>query len=190
MNKEFEASSMVDHARPIENPWRVETATNVAAAGTSPHGANIGWSGFGPIQALPPRGPPGSEPVTILLVDDEPDILGSYQRVLELVLHDVRILTAQSAREALYLLAKNRCDLVISDFRMPEMDGVRLLREVRATLPNVARILLTAYPDPDVERRARDEAEVDHYLSKAGDLQHFLSTVRSTLGIPPDGAKT
>jgi len=78
---------------------------------------------------------------SVLCVDDEPSILSALRRVLRA--EGCRILTASSGAEALALLEAEPVDVVVSDMRMPVMDGARLLAEVRARWPGTARVLLT-----------------------------------------------
>lgn len=112
---------------------------------------------------------------TVLVVDDEPDILDLMRIFLQDVLPDVDVLTAPSAAQGLDLLRTARVDLVVSDFRMPGMDGIEFLAGVRAAQPGARRVLFTAYADQDLAERARRDAGVEEVLSK-GDP--FPQTVR------------
>src|SRR5687767_4961288 len=80
---------------------------------------------------------------TILLVDDEADILESLKFVLESFLPDVDVRTADSGHRALESLAEKPVDLIVSDYRMPEMNGLEFLGKARTIHPNVPRILIT-----------------------------------------------
>ncbi|MDB5907373.1 MAG: two-component system response regulator, partial [Massilia sp.] len=82
---------------------------------------------------------------TILCVDDEPNILSALRRLFHPQGYEV--LTAQSAREGLAVLDARPIDLVISDMRMPEMDGVQFLEQARARWPDTLRLLLTGNAD-------------------------------------------
>ena len=83
----------------------------------------------------------------IVAVDDEPSALRLMQRVLAQD-EDVDLHTARSPRQALELVAASEeVDLVISDRRMPEMDGLAFLARIRELRPGARRILFTAYPD-------------------------------------------
>jgi len=84
---------------------------------------------------------------TILCVDDEESILSSLNRLLRK--EGYKILTASSAKEGLKLLEENKVNLVITDQRMPEMDGAHFLAKVRESYPTVIRIMLTGYTDVD-----------------------------------------
>lgn len=78
---------------------------------------------------------------TLLLVDDEPNILSSLRRVLRN--EPYQVLTASGGEEALALLERQPIDLVLSDARMPNMDGATLLSHVQKRWPTCLRILLT-----------------------------------------------
>src|SRR5574343_1257833 len=84
-------------------------------------------------------------PITILCVDDPPNILSSLRRLFRNTDYDV--LLATSAAEGLELLQQQPVNLVISDMRMPEMDGAQFLEIVRERWPQNIRILLTGYAD-------------------------------------------
>jgi thioredoxin reductase (NADPH) len=108
----------------------------------------------------------------ILAVDDDPDVLGAIAR--DLRQHygkDYRILRAESgalALEALKELAERDepVALLLSDQRMPRMDGVRFLSAARDTAPDAKRALLTAYADTDAAIGAINQSQVDYYLLK------------------------
>jgi response regulator RpfG family c-di-GMP phosphodiesterase len=100
----------------------------------------------------------------VLCVDDEP-------RVVEgLALHlrrDYQVLTANGAQKALQVLKENGAPAVIvSDMRMPGMDGATLLKHVRLLHPETARILLTGDPGRDVAMAAVNEGQIFRYLTK------------------------
>jgi CheY-like chemotaxis protein len=100
----------------------------------------------------------------VLCVDDEP-------RVVEgLALHlrrDYQVLTANGAQKALQLLKENGAPAVIvSDMRMPGMDGATLLKHVRHLHPETTRILLTGDPGRDVAMAAVNEGQIFRYLTK------------------------
>ena len=84
-------------------------------------------------------------PPTILCVDDEPNILSSLRRLFRP--HGYRVLTADGGAAGLALLESETVDLVISDMRMPHMDGAQFLAQVRQRWPGTMRLLLTGYAD-------------------------------------------
>ena len=121
----------------------------------------------------------GNSEITLLLVDDEPSILSSLRRLFRP--QGYRILSAESGAAALALLEKESVQLVISDMRMPEMDGATLLREVRSRWPGIMRILLTGYADITSTIAAINHGEIYRYIAKPWDDAEMLGIVREAL---------
>jgi DNA-binding NtrC family response regulator len=86
--------------------------------------------------------------IRILIVDDEPMICTILAR--RLAREGYECVTANNGKEALHHFYKDIFSLIISDIKMPEMDGIELLRKVKAMNPNMVVILITAYPEIDV----------------------------------------
>lgn len=116
---------------------------------------------------------------TLLFVDDEPGILSALRRLFRP--HGYRILIAESGAEGLQLLAENAVDLIISDMRMPEMDGATFLRQVRDRWPDITRILLTGYADITSTIAAINEGEIYRYIAKPWDDNEILLIVREAV---------
>ncbi|WP_342117441.1 HD domain-containing phosphohydrolase [Pseudoduganella sp. OTU4001] len=117
--------------------------------------------------------------MTILCVDDEPNILSSLRRLFRG--KGYQVLTAESGAEGLQLLEKETVDLVISDMRMPEMDGARFLAKVRERWPNTVRLLLTGYSDVQSIQDAINCGEIYRYITKPWDDSDILLIVRQAL---------
>lgn len=117
----------------------------------------------------------------ILVVDDEPDIVDSLKDVLEAHLGQVKVLTAASGKAGLALLKKEPVDLIISDYRMPGMDGLEFLTKCREAAPNVPRILITAYPELDAAVRAINEAQIQNFLTKPIMPEALMQAVNAAL---------
>jgi len=79
----------------------------------------------------------------ILFVDDDPNVLQGLQRMLYPMRREWEMAFAQSGAEALQLLEANHFDVVVTDLRMPQMDGVQFLTEVRRRHPDTVRITLS-----------------------------------------------
>ena len=127
---------------------------------------------------------PASEPVeqsmpTVLTVDDEPSVLSALRRLFRL--HGYKTLQASSGAEGLLLLKSQRVDLVISDMRMPEMDGARFLELVRGHDESISRILLTGYADIAATIAAINRGAIHRYIAKPWDDQELLLVVREAL---------
>ncbi len=129
------------------------------------------------------RGP--QHPWVILVVDDEPDVLESFRELLERSILGSTIITAASGAQALTLL--EGVDLVVADYRMPDMDGIGLLSRCMALRPETKRILVTAFPGPvpELENRARREAKVAAFVSKGLGPHALVEAVRRVM-FPPD----
>lgn len=130
-------------------------------------------------QAAPPR------PWVILLVDDEPDILTSVKAIVELALPGTHVIAASSGRKGLELLESERIDLIISDFKMPGMDGIEFLYQCRRSHPLIPRLMLTAFADDDLMRRAITDAFVDSFIPKMAAPTEFLNRVKEFLVYRP-----
>lgn len=115
----------------------------------------------------------------ILFVDDETNILNSLRRLFRPL--NYKILIAESGVEALALLENEPVDLVISDMRMPQMDGAQLLEQVRAKWPNILRILLTGYADVGSTIAAINKGEIYRYIAKPWDDNDIVLVVRHAL---------
>lgn len=120
---------------------------------------------------------------TVLLVDDDPEILESLGMFLESALR-VSVLSAASGSDALEILAEGPVDLMVSDYRMPNMDGLTLIGQATQAKPGLRTILLTAYPDPGLESRAMHEYGVARFLSKALRPDALLEAVKGALQTP------
>ena len=114
----------------------------------------------------------------ILIVDDEQ----SYRQLLSLVFegdgHSIR--TASNGREALSLLQREPADVVISDVRMPDMDGIEMLSSVRETQPDLGVVLMTAFASVETAREAF-KLGADDFIQKPFDVEELKLIVKKTL---------
>ena len=122
---------------------------------------------------------PAPLPRTLLLVDDEPSILSALRRLFRT--HGYRILTAEGGAAALEVAAAESVDLVISDMRMPQMDGAQFLQKMRDLQPDAVRILLTGYADISSTIAAINGGEIHRYIAKPWDDNDILLVVREAL---------
>ena len=130
----------------------------------------------------PPSQAPESAPAavaTLLCVDDEPNILSSLRRLFRPA--GYRVLLAESGAQGLELLEKEAVDLVISDMRMPEMNGAQFLAQVRARWPDTMRLLLTGYSDIQSIQDAINCGEIYRYITKPWEDGDMLLVVRHAL---------
>jgi len=119
---------------------------------------------------------PSSSVPSILFVDDEPSILSALKRLFRP--EGYSIFTAESGMAGLETMRTHSVDVVISDMRMPEMDGAAFLEKVRNEFPNTVRILLTGYADINSTVSAINKGEIHKYISKPIDDQTMLLAVR------------
>ena len=117
----------------------------------------------------------------ILLVDDEEMIISSIKSFLA-VETDYRLLTYTSPLKALEDLDKiQKVDLVISDYLMPEMDGISFLAEVKKRFPLIPRILLTGYADKENAIKAINNVGLYQYIEKPWDNEDLKLVIRNGL---------
>ncbi len=81
---------------------------------------------------------------TILIVEDEKDLLHGLERTIKMAI-DCQVMTAENGKAAMQYLSQNVVDLVLADIRMPEMDGIALLKEVKRVDPSITVIIMTGY---------------------------------------------
>ena len=129
--------------------------------------------------SIPPNAPASPPQATVLCVDDEPNILSSLRRLFRA--NGYRVLTAEGGALGLEVLEKEAVDLVISDMRMPEMDGARFLAQARTRWPDTVRILLTGYSDIQSIQDAINCGEIYRYITKPWEDSDMLLLVRHAL---------
>ncbi|HEB55987.1 MAG TPA: response regulator [Gammaproteobacteria bacterium] len=117
--------------------------------------------------------------LTLLFVDDEQNILSSLKRLFRS--RGYRILTALSGKEGLAVMENDSVDLIISDMRMPEMDGAAFLQQAASRWPDVVRILLTGYSDITSTIAAVNLGRIYRYVSKPWEDNDILLTVKRAL---------
>lgn len=121
------------------------------------------------------------KPRRLLVVEDEEDIRELLAELLGSSLENVVVESRPDAQAALRAIAANPPDLIITDYKMPGMNGLDFLMHVRLQHPNVPAILITAFPDLDIAIRAINEARVQSFLQKPIDPQQVLRVVGGIL---------
>ena len=117
----------------------------------------------------------------ILFVDDEPKILEGLQRTLRSMRQEWEMQFAGSGQEALESLSKEPFDVVVSDLRMPGMDGAQLLTEVMRLYPQIARIVLSGSSDQEIVLKS---VRIAHqYLAKPCEAETLKSVVMRTCAL-------
>lgn len=117
----------------------------------------------------------------VLVVDDEVDILDSIQSLIESTSDHVEVTTAASGPAALKEMESTSFDLILTDYKMPEMNGLEFLAEARKVAPRTARIMLTAFPDLDLALSALNDERIEKFLVKPIEPEELLKTVQEVL---------
>ncbi|MGR9115183.1 MAG: response regulator [Gammaproteobacteria bacterium] len=104
---------------------------------------------------------------TLLLVDDEPNILRALNRLLRR--EGYRILMAQSGSDALRILQEHAVDVLMTDQRMPVMSGTELLAQVKQQYPQIVRIMLSGWLDASMIVDAVNEGHIYKFVAKPWD---------------------
>ena len=112
----------------------------------------------------------------IIFVDDEPNILSGLRRILRPLREEWDMVFVESGQQALESLDEAPCDIVVSDMKMPEMDGAQLLSEIQHRFPESIRIALSGETDSHMIYRCVQHAH--QYLSKPCDADTLVATVK------------
>ena len=124
----------------------------------------------------------------IAIVDDEVPILHALQRLLRAVpctcgnqVFPLRVDTFSSPSAALDSMSHVPYDLIMTDYRMPEMDGVTLLTKARAYQPDAARLILSGYADLNALVRAINEVEIYRFIAKPWNDYELVAAIGQAL---------
>lgn len=118
--------------------------------------------------------------IRILFVDDERNVLNSLQRLF--MDEEYEIVTASSGQEGLEMLEQSgNFQLIVSDFRMPSMNGVEFLSEVCRRWPETERMILSGYADTAAIVAAINEGQIYKFIAKPWNDDELLLTVREAV---------
>ncbi len=117
----------------------------------------------------------------VLFVDDEPALLGLLEMVFARLGGDWEVVFANGGQEALRMMDEKEFGLVVSDMRMPTMNGVELLTEVRSRHPQTARMILSGFADQSLVMRSLGVAH--QFMSKPFDVKGIYNTVRRLVSL-------
>ncbi|MEO8180420.1 MAG: response regulator [Deltaproteobacteria bacterium] len=117
---------------------------------------------------------------SVLIVDDEEMVLTSLSTYLTLE-SEYEVVTFSSARQALVHLEQTDVGLIISDFLMPEMDGITFLTRARELRPDAPRVLLTGYADKENAIKAINQVALYQYVEKPWDNDDLRLIIRNGL---------
>lgn len=116
-----------------------------------------------------------SRKLSVLFVDDEPRILQGLRRMLHSMRQQWDMTFVSSGRQGLEVFTQKPVDVVVTDMRMPGMNGVELLTAVQQRYPQTVRIVLSGHPDKDLILKSVSAAH--QYLSKPCDAEQLIATV-------------
>lgn len=112
----------------------------------------------------------------ILVVDDEEGIRTTLSRILQLTYEDCRIMTAETAEQALELAGDSQFDILVTDLKLPEMNGLDLMKLLQGNSPRTQSIVMTAYGNDDILAQANDLGCLA-YLEKPFDLDELVAHI-------------
>ena len=118
----------------------------------------------------------GSEQPRVLIVDDDPALLQALPQALQLRMAEVTVETADSAAVALDRIAARDYDAIVTDIKMPGMDGLALLAEIRRRQPDTPILIITGHGEYDLSVRALRGGAYD-FIQKPIDRDHFVATL-------------
>ena len=116
---------------------------------------------------------------TILVVDDDELFIEYIQSVLSG--KNYNVITASSGQEGLEILKKQSVNMVISEYKIPLMNGLEFLEKVRIIYPDILTIMVTDQPDIKLAIKAINEAGVYKFLLKPWDDIEFKNAIKKTL---------
>jgi response regulator RpfG family c-di-GMP phosphodiesterase len=116
----------------------------------------------------------------VLLVDDEEMVVTSIKSFLTLET-DYEVVSFTSPKEALDYVKDHKVDLVISDYLMPDMDGIAFLAEIKEMQPEATRVLLTGYADKENAIKAINDVGLYQYIEKPWENEDLKLIIRNGL---------
>jgi CheY-like chemotaxis protein len=119
--------------------------------------------------------------VRLLLVDDEPDIRETVKELLDFSFPEIQVETAANGLDAMEKLKDAGIDAVLTDYRMPGMNGIDLVNRIRKSRPDLPTLMFTAYADEGTLNDLRNRAPGLEVLAKPVDVPRFLPRIRALL---------
>ena len=116
----------------------------------------------------------------IVIADDSPLLRDRIKSLLNSIDENLEVFEAENGQDALQIIKKKQPDLAILDIRMPEMNGIEVLKKIRELKMKVKVCILTNYAYPIYKKRCL-EAGADYFLSKNEDFEEIETIVRDIL---------
>lgn len=123
-------------------------------------------------------------PITLLIIDDDPDACCVFKMILEK--EGYRVLTTTDAGRGLRLIKEKSPEIVFLDIKMPRIDGIELLRRAKKIKKDLIVIMLTGYATLDTARKAMELGAYD-YVTKPFDLEAIKASIRDALEVNASG---
>ncbi len=120
---------------------------------------------------------------TILVVDDEKGVYDLFHRILKK--NGYTVLVAKDGKEALELVDKKSPDLVILDLKLPDMNGIQVLRRLKKINENIEVIMITGYGTMKTARMAMSLGAYD-YITKPFDINYIKALIKDALSTDSD----
>src|ERR687894_2876825 len=117
------------------------------------------------------------KPLRVLIVDDDPALLEALPETLRLRMGGVTVETADSAAAALDRIADRDYDAIVTDIKMPGMDGLELLAEIRTRRPDTPTLMITGHGENDLVVRALRGGASD-FIHKPIDRDYIVASLR------------
>jgi len=117
--------------------------------------------------------------ISILIVDDENDTLSALKRFLRKESFIIHL--ASSAHQALDVLERLTCEIVVTDLRMPEMTGLELIQELKKRYPDIIRIILSGTEDIGLIIDSINSGEIFRFIPKPLNPQLFISIINDAI---------
>ncbi len=118
----------------------------------------------------------------ILIVEDQREVSRLLRSALETLEHKMDVVEIPSGEEAILFSSRNPIDLLVSDYRLPGMSGIEMMKKVRKYHPQMKVILITGQTDPKVRKQVA-EAGADAFFIKPVPMADFLDAVERHLGL-------
>ena len=115
---------------------------------------------------------------TILIIDDEAELLESLRNLLS---EDYNVLCAEKGRKGLAILKRNKVDLVLLDYRLPDINGIEVLKRIKGVQPDIPLIMMSGYGDKTLVVSAWDE-KADGYLDKPLNIDLLQEKIAEFIG--------
>ncbi len=120
----------------------------------------------------------------VLIVDDSIDLGRSLQDALKITYPDISVAVVPSAEEALLVSTRFSFDLLVTDLRLPGMNGLELIRKIRVRQPGIRVILMTALMPEDMLVRQKEDVKPEIFIRKPLTASVFLEAVDQLIGDP------